>query len=217
MLAGPPADALPVAEEVQLLDLGVVAVGEGDVDEADGFFCVGAGARGRAGDASDGDADRGAGAGANAFGEGAGYFGGDGAVGGDEVGGYVGEGGLQGVGVDDSSAEEVAGAVGYGGEALRDQASGAAFGGGEGEVTEAEHEEDDLFEALTVGGVDVLLHLGFDAAGEFVDAALGFGKGRFGGNEVELDLAGGGQDGGFDVGILLVDGGGAGIDLRLGD
>ncbi len=53
--------------------------------------------------------------------------------------------------------------------------------------------------------------------GELVDAALGFGEGGFGADEVELDLAGAGEDGGFDVGVLLVDGGGAGVDLRLGD
>ena len=46
---------------------------------------------------------------------------------------------------------------------------------------------------------------------------LCFGECGFGAEEVELDLAGAGEDGGFDVGVLLVDGGGAGVDVRLGD
>ena len=41
-----------------------------------------------------------------------------------------------------------------------EQAAGAAFGGGEGEVAHAEHEQDDLFERFAVGGEDVVAHLG---------------------------------------------------------
>ena len=47
--------------------------------------------------------------------------------------------------------------------------------------------------------------------------ASGFGQRGFGAEEVELDFAGAGEDGGLDVGVLLVDGGGAGVDVRLGD
>ncbi len=141
----------------------------------------------------------------------------DGAFGGDEFGGDVGEGGLEGVGVDDGAAEEVARAAGDGGEALGEQAAGAALGGGQGEIAQPEVEEDDLFERFAVGGEDGVAHLGFDLFGEFVDAGLGLGEGGFGAEEVELDLAGSGEDGGLDVGVLLVDGRGAGVDLRLGD
>src|SRR5439155_7687179 len=59
VLAGPPADAFAVAGEVELFDLGVLGVGEGDVDEADWLVGVGAGSSGaRAGDAGDRDAER---------------------------------------------------------------------------------------------------------------------------------------------------------------
>ena len=58
MLGGPEADAFAVAGELELLDLGVFAVGEADVDEADGLVRVGAGGGGGAGEAGDGDAER---------------------------------------------------------------------------------------------------------------------------------------------------------------
>ena len=196
----------------------LLGVGEGDVDEADGFVGVGARCSGAgAGDAGDGDAERCAGADADAFGEGARYFGGDGAFGRDEFGGNVGEGGFEGVAVDDCAAEEVARAAGDGGEALGEETAGAAFGGGESEVAKAEVEEHDLFERFAVRGEDGVFHLGFDLFDEFVDAGLGFGQGGFGAEEVELDLAGAGEDGGLDIGVLLVDGSGAGVDVRLGD
>jgi hypothetical protein len=57
VLAGPEADALAVAGEVKFFDLGMLAVGECDVYEADGFVGVWAGCSGtRAGDAGDRDA-----------------------------------------------------------------------------------------------------------------------------------------------------------------
>ncbi len=62
VLRGPQADAVAVAGDVQLADLGVFAVGETDIDEADGLVCVGAGGCGRAGDAGDADAEGRAGA-----------------------------------------------------------------------------------------------------------------------------------------------------------
>src|SRR6266851_4871126 len=218
VLAGPVADAITVAREVELFYLGVVAVGQSDVDEADGLVGVGAGLSGTGtGDARDGNAKGGSGAGANAFGEGAGYLGRDGAFGSDEIRGDTGEGGFESVAVDYRSAQEVAGAAGDGGEALREEAPGAALGGGEGEVAHAEVEEDDLLERLAVGGEDGVVHLGFDLFCEFVHAGLGLGEGGPGAEEVELDLAGAGEDSGLDVGVLLIDGRGAGVDLGLGD
>ena len=56
-----------------------------------------------------------------------------------------------------------------------------------------------------------------DAGGEGVDAGFGLGGGGFGAGEVELDLAGAGEDGGLDVGVGGVDGGGAAVDEGLGD
>src|SRR3981189_2417681 len=139
VLAGPPADSFAVAGEVELFDLGVLGLGEGDVDETDWLVGVGAGSSGaRAGDAGDGDAERCAGAVADSFCEGAGDFGRDGAFVGDELGGKGREGGFEGVAVDDGAAEKVARAAGDGGEALSEQAAGAAFGGGKGEVAKAE-------------------------------------------------------------------------------
>ena len=133
MLAGPPADAVAVAGELKLLDLGAEIVGEADVDEADGLGCVGAGVG--AGYAGDGDADGGSGAGADALGEGAGDGLADGPLGSDEVRGDVGEGGFELVGVDDGSAEEVAGAAGDGG-------SGPLMTEGMGSRSSAEDRDD---------------------------------------------------------------------------
>ncbi len=67
------------------------------------------------------------------------------------------------------------------------------------------------------GGEDVVAHLVLDGFGEGVDARLGFGERGLGALEVELDFAGGGEDGGVDVGERFVDGGGAGVDGGLRD
>ena len=107
----------------------------------------------------------------------------------DELCRDIGEGGLEGVAVDDGAAEKIARASGNRGETLGEQAAGAAFRGGEREVAQAEIEENDLFERFAVRGEDGVVHLGFDLFGELVDAALGFGEGGFGAEEVELDLA----------------------------
>ena len=166
VLRGPEADALAVSGELELLDLGVFAIGEADVDEAYGLAFVGAGGWcGWAGEAGDADADGAASGCADALGERAGDFVADGSVLSEGFGRDVGESGLERVGVDDRSADEVAGDVGDRGEALGEQAAGAAFGGAEGEVVEAEHELDDFFERLAVGGEDVFAHLAFDEFG----------------------------------------------------
>ena len=57
MLSSPEADAVPVAGDLQLADLGVFAVCQTYIDEADGLVGVGAGGRGRAGDAGDAEAE----------------------------------------------------------------------------------------------------------------------------------------------------------------
>src|SRR6266446_8538717 len=75
VLAGPPANAFAVAGEVELFDLGVLGVGEGDVDETDWLVGVGATcAWAWSGDAGDRDAERCASAVADALCEGAGYL-----------------------------------------------------------------------------------------------------------------------------------------------
>lgn len=84
-------------------------------------------------------------------------------------------------------------------------------------MSETKVEKDDLFKGFAVGGEDGVVHLLLDFGGEFVDAGLGFGERGFGAEEVELDLSTAGEDGGVDVGVLLVDRRGAGVDLRLGD
>src|SRR5215469_8162836 len=101
LLTGPPADAFAVSEEVEFLCACLLAVGQSYVDAAYGFAGVGAGTGGGAGEAGDGDSDGGSGAGADAFGQGADDGFTDGSVSGDEVGGDVGEGGLEGVAIDD--------------------------------------------------------------------------------------------------------------------
>src|SRR5215471_18473666 len=206
MLRGPPADAIAIAGKVEFLNARLVLIGEGDVDKADGLVYIGAGAGGWAGDSGDGDAERRSGARADAAGECAGDGFTDRAVGGDEFGRDVGEGGLESVAVDDGATEEVARASRDGGEARGQETAGRAFGGGEGEVTKAEHEKDDLFQALVLRREDGVFHLGFDATGEFVDAGLRFGERGFGGGEVKLNLSVAGEDGGVDVGVFAVDG-----------
>jgi len=216
VLCGPEADSLAIAGDVELLDLGIFAVGEGDVDEAYGLGGVGAVGDGRrAGDSGDGEGESASGAAANAFGEGASDWIADCAMLFEEVGRDVGEGGLAAVGVGDGSTEEDTGAVGDCGEALAEPASGAALGDGEGVVADTEHEENDLFEGFAVEGEDVLSHLGGDEVEDGVDAGFGFGEAGLDAEEVELDLGASGKDGGFDVGELLVDGSGASVDLAL--
>jgi hypothetical protein len=217
VLGGPESDAVAVAGECELLDLGVFTVGEGDVDEADGFLGVDTGGGCGAGDAGNAEGEGTAGAAADAFGEGAGYGVGDCAVLVEEEGGDVGEGGLAAVGVGDGAAEKDAGAVGDGGEAFCEEAAGAAFGDGEGVAADAEEEKDDLGERLVMGGEDFVGHLVLDELDELVDAGLSGCEGGLDAEEVELDFAGAGEDGGFDVGELGVDGGGAGVDLAFGD
>ena len=217
MLGGPPADALAVTGEVEFFDLGAFGVGDADVDEAEGFAFVGTGAAAGTRYASDADADRGSGAGADALGEGAGDGFRDGTFGADEVLRDIGEGGFQGVRVDDRATEKVTRAAGDGGEPLGEHASGAALSGGKGEVTHAEHEQHDLVERLRVRGKDVVGHLVLDGFGEGVDAGFRFREGGLGAFEVELDLAIVGEDGGLDVGVLLVDRRGAVIDGGLRD
>ena len=94
-----------------------------DVDQADGFVGVGAGqAAAGTGKAGDGDTEGSSGSVANAFGElacdrvadRAGLF--------DELGGNVGEVGLELGDVDDCAAEEATRAIGDGGDALGEQA-----------------------------------------------------------------------------------------------
>src|SRR5271168_5354453 len=160
MLRGPPADALPVALQMQLLHLDDEAVGDGDVDEADGLGLVRSWRAGSgAGDAGDANAERGSGAFADAFGERAGDGVADRAVGLNHLLGDAGEESLEVVGVDDRATEEVTGAAGDGGEAFGEQAAGAAFGAGEAEVAQAEHEQNDLLKRFALSGEDSVVHL----------------------------------------------------------
>src|SRR4051812_15951873 len=106
VLARPPANAFTIAGEVELFDLGVLRVGEGDVNEADWLVCVGARrARARTRDAGNGDAERCASAVADAFGKRAGYLGGDGSFAGDQFGGNVRERSFECVAINDGAAQ----------------------------------------------------------------------------------------------------------------
>src|SRR5947209_5853 len=70
VLGGPPADHVAISGKVQLFDSGLTAVGQADVDEADGLLLVGAGRTAAwPGETCDGDSERGSGALANTFGE----------------------------------------------------------------------------------------------------------------------------------------------------
>ena len=188
VLGGPEADAFAVSGDVELFDLGIFAVGEGDVDEADGLVGVEAAGSCGAGDAGDAEGEGAAGAAADAFGERACDCVRDGAVFVDEVGGNVGEGGLAAVGVSDGAAEEDARTVGDGGEALTEQAAGAAFGDSEGLAADAEHEQDDFLEGLAVEARRCRRPFRGHQVGDGFDAGFGFGEGVLDADEVELDL-----------------------------
>ncbi len=170
LCGGPFADARAVAAEGALDSVGGLPVGDGEVNQADWFF-LGA-ARG-AGDAGDADADGCAGAQADAVCEGLGHLSRDCAVLIDEFGGYAGEFVLEGVGVDDGSAEERARCAGDGGDALGDEAAGAAFGDSERGLAQAEVVEDDLLERFALRGVEPVFESFFESAGQLVDARLG--------------------------------------------
>lgn len=96
---------------------------------------------------------------------------------------------------------------------MSEEASCAAFSSGESEVSYAEHKEDYFFEAFTVRGEDGVVHLVLDFFSEFVDAGLCLIESGFGAEEVELDFSGTSEDGGVNIGILLIDGGRAGVYL----
>src|ERR1700759_2373855 len=121
MLRGPEANAVAVAEEVELFYLRVFAVGEADVDEADGLACVRSFTSAWAGEASDAETERAMSDLAYAFGEGACNLDADGAIFFDEFEGNVGEIGLLFAGVDDGAAVKAARGVGQGAEPLREQ------------------------------------------------------------------------------------------------
>ena len=101
-----------------------------------------------------------------------------------------------------------------------DHAAGAAFGDGERGVAQAEVVENDLLERIgrvAAGGVEPVFKRFFEAAGELVDALLGGGGIFLGAKQRELDVAGVGQDGGFNVGVGGVDGGQKLVGLGLGN
>jgi hypothetical protein len=81
----------------------------------------------------------------------------------DEIGGDAGEGGLELVGIDDRAAEKRARAAGNAGDALGDQAAGAAFGDGERGLAQAEIVENDLLERIALRGVEPVFESFFDA------------------------------------------------------
>src|SRR6185312_6804363 len=75
---------------------------------------------------------------------------------------------------------------------------------------------DDLFERQALGGEDGFAEEVFELFGELVDTGLGLVEGRFGGEQVELDLATVSQDSGLNIRVLPVDGGALSIDDGFG-
>ena len=87
-------------------------------------------------------------------------------------------------------------------------------------LAQAEIVEDDLLERVggfAAGGVEPVFESFFHAAGELVDALLGGVELGLGAEQGELDVAGVGEDGGFDVVVGGVDGGEELVGLGLGD
>src|SRR6185437_6744168 len=142
MLRGPEADARSVPCQVELLYYSLPAICEANVYPANGLFCIGAGgSAGGPGKSRDGNANGGAGACADAFCQFAACFFADGSLAVDRFLGDSGKESLKLRGIDNRAADEGARAVGYGGQALCQKAAGAAFGGGEGKVSHAEHQQ----------------------------------------------------------------------------
>ncbi len=189
VLAGPEADPVAIAQDVDLFHLSPSGVGQTNVHTANGFGFIRTGrSPSRSSQTRDPDPKRSACAGADARGKSFGDFGRDGAVRIDKLLRYVGEESLELLGIDDRPAQKGAGCMGNGSEPLREQAAGAALGGGEGLLAAAEKIENDLFKGLPRRGKNGIAEFGLHAGGECGDAGFGFRLGRLGTKEMKLDL-----------------------------
>ena len=103
-------------------------------------------------------------------------------------------------GVNDDTAEEGARTAGYRSDALRDHAAGAAFGHRESGLAQAEIVENDLLQRFAFGGVHPVIERFFQLGSEFFDALFGEVLVLPCAEQGELNVAGVGEDGGFDVG-----------------
>ena len=102
-------------------------------------------------------------------------------------------------------------------DAFGDQAAGAALRHRQRGLAQAEVVEHDLLQRIALRRVEPVVERLFHAAGQFVDARLRRFLGRLGAEQRELDVAGVGQDGGFHIGVLGVDGRQQLVGLRLGN
>lgn len=194
------ADGLAVSSEVNFLGFDAGGGGEGDVDEAAGFFSVWFDEGFGSGDAGDAEA---VGCAEGVFGAEGHFFGGffaDGAVGFDGFGVDTSEGDFGGGGVGDESAEEGIGGAIDGGEGGAEEAAGAGFGDGEGLRPFGQDFEDEGFEGFFAFGVDVAGDAGIDLVGDGGEEGMGFFVGDGAGGEAEVDFAGFGVGGDGDLG-----------------
>ena len=172
----------------------------------------------RAGDAGDGQADGGAGQPARP----GGHLGrrrlGNGAVPLQRLLAHAQQAALDAVGIGDHPAQEDLRAAGDRGDQVAQPAAGAALGDGQGEAALPEHGHDHLGQADIPFGEDEILQALAHLFGQFVGQAPRLLVGVLGApQEVQLDHAGRGQDGGDRVAVPAVDVGAASVGLRFAD
>ena len=68
---------------------------------------------------------------------------------------------LHEIAVDQKASDKIVRASGDGGDALSEQAAGAAFGDAEGRGV-AKHRADDCFERIAIAGINTIAEQGFD-------------------------------------------------------
>ena len=208
------ADALAVSGKAIGAFARAELVGEADVHEADRFFGSSAGG---SGDAGDTDADGCASAFADAVGKRECHFGADRAFGFDHCLRNADQGSFQFVAVADYAAKKIGRAAGNISEAFGEHPSCAAFGDGDSGVIFGEDARDDFFESFAVRGIEVFAESESHALRDFVEQLFGFGGIARPGARMELRAGWRGEDGGFRIGIELVERADSGFDIGFAE
>src|SRR5277367_123536 len=191
-----------------------VLVSAADVHQAHGLFRSAAAGPGNAGDA---DAESGAGAFTDAVGERESYFGAYGAFRFDQTLRNADERNFQLVAVANYAAQKIRGAAGDVGEAFGEHAAGAAFGDGYGGAIFSENARDNFLQGFSLGGIEMFAEGQGHAVGDFVEKFFGFRSVARPGARMQLRAGGGGENGGFGVGIKLIERADARFDVGFAE
>src|SRR5271170_7193389 len=191
-----------------------VLVSEADVHQAHRFFRRATAGPGNAGDA---DAESGAGAFADAVGERESYLGTYGAFRFDQTLRNADKRNFQLVAVANHAAQKIGRTAGNVGEAFCEHAAGAAFGDGDGGAIFGENARDNFFERFSFGGIEMFAEGQGHAVGDFVEKFFGFGGVARPGARMQLRAGGRGEDGGFGVGIKLIERAHARFDIGFAE